>query len=579
MYPLSRFVVTSRPPAVDELAWPAWQVWLREAGFAESWLADMHWPQIEVFVRRWHDALDKVTTHADDRRTVGQNRRARSSCCSVSRRCAGWPPPRCLCAMICALYQRQGDHIAPQRLELYRNCVDMLLWERDRRHPRRKVPALADYHQFKKDQLLSLLSHLAYWMMDEGASAVSRERVAAQFEMYLPNLGLDPALSERAYEYFDERASVWDQPAAGMVEFRHRTFQEYLAAGWAMQQDKVGALAERAANTQWRETIVLAAGSGTPAAKLGLVAGDLAASRAAQRPRRTYGATCCCWRWTAWRRAASCRRRNNGKKWWTGRNRSFHPHSREEAEMVANGGVRAIDLLAYDPDYPEEIAAYCIQALAAIGGDKAMDAIAAYAGDERWRVRQAIGDAWSQFEAQRYAEQVLAGRIALVLSAAPPTGDQLRLLPNLTQLDLSGTSVSDLSALAGLTQLTQLVPEWYVRQRSERVGRADPTHAAFPEWYVRQRSERVGRADPTHAALPEWYVRQRSERVGRADPTHAAFDLSGYVRQRSERVGRADPTHAALPLPEWYVRQRSERVGRADPTHAAFPDEVRWSAI
>ena len=38
---------------------------------------------------------------------------------------------------------------------------------------------------------------------------------------------------------------MWEQPAAGLVEFRHRTFQEYLAAGWAMQQDKVGALAAR----------------------------------------------------------------------------------------------------------------------------------------------------------------------------------------------------------------------------------------------------------------------------------------------------------------------------------------------
>jgi hypothetical protein len=28
LYPLSRFVVTSRPPAVDELAWPAWRGWL-----------------------------------------------------------------------------------------------------------------------------------------------------------------------------------------------------------------------------------------------------------------------------------------------------------------------------------------------------------------------------------------------------------------------------------------------------------------------------------------------------------------------------------------------------------------------
>ena len=86
-----------------------------------------------------------------------------------------------------------------------------------------------------------------------------------QFSGYLPNLGLDAALADRAFEYFNERASMWNQPAAGLVEFRHRTFQEYLAAEWAMQQDKVGALVGHAATPPWRETIVLAAGSGTPA--------------------------------------------------------------------------------------------------------------------------------------------------------------------------------------------------------------------------------------------------------------------------------------------------------------------------
>lgn len=455
LYPLSRFVVTSRPPAVDELAWPAWQDWLREAGFAESWLADMHPPQIEAFVRRWHDALEKVTPGADDRRAIGRNREGAVKLLqreSALRRLAATP---LLCAMICALYQRQGDHIAPQRLELYRNCVEMLLWERDRRHPQRKIPALADFPEFSKAQLLKLISHVAYWMMDEGASAVSRARVTAQFAMYLPNLGLDPALSERAYEYFDQRASLWDRPSAGLVEFRHRTFQEYLAAGWAMQQDKVGALAERASNPGWRETIVLAAGLGTPTQSWALLQEILQRAEVARAKPDT-------WRYLlllALDCLETCSELPKAEQWQEVVDRAravFPPHSREEAEMVANGGVRAIELLAYDPDYPPEIAAYCIQALAAIGGDRAMDAIAAYAGDERRLVQQAVGDAWSQFATQRYAERVLAGQDSLVLSAAPPTAEQLRWLPALTQLDLSGPAVSDLSALGGLTQLTQL---------------------------------------------------------------------------------------------------------------------------
>jgi Leucine-rich repeat (LRR) protein len=456
LFPLSRFVVTSRPPAVDELAWPAWRAWLQEARFAESWLAEMLWPQIETFVGRWHDALCQVIADRDEKRQVAQNREAAVRLLqreAALRRLAATP---LLCAMICALYQRQGDHIAPERLELYKSCVEMLLWERDRKHPRRKVPALADYHQFTKDQLLRLLSHLAYWMMDEGASAVSQERVVGQFSGYLPNLGLDAGLGDPAFEYFNERASMWDRPAAGLVEFRHRTFQEYLAAGWAMQQDKVGALAERAANTQWRETIVLAAGRGTPAQSWALLQAILARADDADE-----GDT---WRYLlllALDCLETCSELPEASQWQevVARARAvFPPYSREEAEMVANGGSYAVDLLAYDPDYPEEIADYCIQALAAIGGDRALDALAAYANDERWRVQRAIGDAWSQFEAQRYANRVLAGCEALSLSALLCDLSRLRLLPNLTQLTLylGGTAVSDLGPLAGLTQLTRL---------------------------------------------------------------------------------------------------------------------------
>ena len=412
MYPLSRFIVTSRPPAVDETSWPAWHAWLEEAGFIESALPEMTWPQIEDFVGRWHAALRSVTSRGDGRQKIDRNREGTVRLLqreSALRRLAATP---LLCAMICALYQRQQDHIASDRLELYKNCVDMLLWERDRKHPRRKVPALEDYPQFNrphsKTHLLRLLSSLAYWMMDEGRSAVSQERVVAQFRDYLPNLGLDASLSDIAFEYFNERASMWEEPVDGTVEFRHRTFQEYLAARWAMGHDKVGALAERSTNPQWRETIVLAVGSGaTPTQSWQLLLELLQRADAAkddpdtQRYLLLVALDC----------LETCSELPKPSYWQDvvdAARPAFPPHSREEVEMVANGGSYAVDLLAYDPDFPSEIAVYCIQALAAIGGEKALQAIAAYSINENWRVRRAIGDAWSQFEAQRYFDQVLA---------------------------------------------------------------------------------------------------------------------------------------------------------------------------
>ncbi|MFZ1598256.1 MAG: NACHT domain-containing protein, partial [Anaerolineae bacterium] len=500
LYPLSRFIVTSRPPVVDELTWPAWHVWLEEAGFAESRLADLLWPQTEAFVGRWHDALKKVTADREDKHKVDQNRAGAVKLLqreTALRKLAATP---LLCAMICALYQRQGDHIAPERLELYKSCVEMLLWERDRKHPRRKVPALADYPQFSKTELLKLLSYVAYWMMDEGASAVSQERVVAQFSGYLPNLRHDPAQSAQAFEYFNERASMWEQPAAGLVEFRHRTFQEYLAAGWAMQQDKVGALAARATNTQWRETIVLAAGSPMPTRCWALMQEILRRADAAQSEPDSWRylfllaldclETCSELQPSQWQEVVAQARP------------VFPPYNREEAKIVANGGIHAIELLGYDPDYPEKVAAACIHALATIGGDKAMRTITAYVGDKRWQVQQALDDAWTQFEPKRYADQELAGRARLTLSTAPIEVDRLRLLPSLTQLDLSGPAISDLSALAGLTQLTQLDPMGTaVSDLSALAGLTQLTQLDLSRTAVRDLSALVGLTQLTQLDL------------------------------------------------------------------------------
>ena len=151
--------------------------------------------------------------------------------------------------------------------------------------------------------------------------------------------------------------------------------------------------------------------------------------------------------------------------------------------MVANGGVYAVDLLAYDPDYPAEIAVYCIQALAAIGGDKALDALAAYADDERPQVRRAIGDAWMPVRGAALCRPGV-GRLRSVgaVGHTRPTRRGCGCCPSLTQLtlDLSGTAVGDLGPLAGLTQLTQLDLDLEGTAVGDLalVGRADPAHAA-----------------------------------------------------------------------------------------------------
>jgi hypothetical protein len=49
-YPLARYVVTSRPTAINEKQWPEWRVWLREAGFVETGVKELEGEQLNLFV-------------------------------------------------------------------------------------------------------------------------------------------------------------------------------------------------------------------------------------------------------------------------------------------------------------------------------------------------------------------------------------------------------------------------------------------------------------------------------------------------------------------------------------------------
>ena len=57
-----------------------------------------------------------------------------------------------------------------------------------------------------------------------------------------------------------ERSGLLREPAAGRVDFVHRTFQEYLAAKAAVDNDEIGLLVTNAHDDQWREVVVMAAG-------------------------------------------------------------------------------------------------------------------------------------------------------------------------------------------------------------------------------------------------------------------------------------------------------------------------------
>jgi hypothetical protein len=90
------------------------------------------------------------------------------------------------------------------------------------------------------------------------------------------------------------RSGLLREPAAGYVDFLHRTFHEYLAARALIEIDNIGEIIRNANDDQWREVVILAAGQGNMPQTTALLRGLLRAPRhAGARYQRRLMAVAC----------------------------------------------------------------------------------------------------------------------------------------------------------------------------------------------------------------------------------------------------------------------------------------------
>ena len=234
--------------------------------------------------------------------------------------------------------------------------------------------------------------------------------------------------------YLLERSGVIRQPVLNRVDFVHRTFQEYLAAKEAAEDHLPGVLVRHADSDQWRETIVMAAGHGTPKYRSALL-GELLA-RADREPARARSlrllATACLE--TAHTVDAQVTERVD-----VALSTVLPPRSTRDSRSLARAGGRVIGKLPGSVDgLSEGAAAACVRAVALINGPDALRRLAAYATDPRHRVQTELAEVWRYFDAEEYA--------ATVLSDAP--------------LEDGTISVRRLEHLPHLRRLTRLNSVW-----------------------------------------------------------------------------------------------------------------------
>ncbi|MFJ3622762.1 NACHT domain-containing protein [Streptomyces iakyrus] len=440
-----RVVVTSRPAA-------AGADWLRGEDFTAMHLDRMSPPDLAAFVRQWHQAVrelgEDLPCPVDDLPLYEQSLLTSLKDRPHLQSLAGTP---LLAAMLCAMHLNRGRQLPRDRMELYRNALHTLVHDRD---ADRNVPSAVDSKLSLSDKLV-ILRDLAWRLSDNNRSEISVEQAAVHVGAKLRAMRhLDGMEGGQVLDQLRHRSGILRSPAEARLDFVHRTFQEYLASSEAAEEDRMGNLVERAHLDLWRETVIMAAGHANARQREELLGGIL--DRADREPRHAR---------TLRLLAASCQETlpevSDGLAGRLEDAVSCLLPARRPTDPPALAAVGS-SLLRRLPgslgELTEKAAAHTVRTVALIGGAEALGLLTRYAEDGREGVVDALIEAWGYFDAEAYADRVLAGVALAGRSVKVTHSGQWRAVARLPAVDNLWINhpVTDLTVLSGLHPLKEL---------------------------------------------------------------------------------------------------------------------------
>ncbi|MFI9118153.1 NACHT domain-containing protein [Streptomyces bikiniensis] len=440
-----RVVVTSRPAA-------AGPDWLKREKFTALQLGRMTPPDLAAFVRKWHQAVrdlgEGLPCSVDDLPQYEQSLLASLKDRAHLQSLAGTP---LLAAMLCAMHLDRGRQLPRDRMTLYRNALHTLVHDRD---AERNVPSALESELSLGDKLV-ILRDLAWRFSDNNQSEVDLGRAEAYVTAKLKAMRhLEIMEGDRVLEQLRHRSGILRSPAEGRVDFLHRTFQEYLAAEEAAEEDRIGNLVGRAHLDMWRETIIMAAGHANTRQREELLHGILDRAECEPRYARTLRLL-----------AAACQETlpsmSEGLAKRLDEAVAKLLPARRETDPPALAAV-GHSLLRWLPKslggLTEKAAIQTVRTVALIGGDDSLKLLSGYVGDGRREVVRELINAWDYFDAEMYVREVL---IRLPLSenvvSLRHSGQthSASCLPWMTQIKVYH-AVRDLEFLAGFPALNSV---------------------------------------------------------------------------------------------------------------------------
>ncbi|MFD5446597.1 NACHT domain-containing protein [Streptomyces sp. NPDC127100] len=433
-YPGNHWLLTTRPTAVRA-------DWLAQERFGELSLAPMGRAEVATFVHRWHEAarapeyerrlLDSVRTKRDLSRLVTNP---------------------LMCGLICALHRERRGYLPTGRKELYDAALTMLLARRDRERGMGAV----DGPEPGEEARLELLQRIAYALVLSGRQEMTLETAEGIVDRALPALGSVPGQRDAAavLRALLLRSGVLRRPAEGILDFVHRTFQDYLAARYAVEEGHLGVLTGRAEDTEWEDVIRMAVAHARPRERVSVLRELLGRDD----PRLTLLALACLEHAAALDPAVRAEVEDRAAA-------LIPPRTAEAARELAGAGPLVLELLPGPEGLSAEEALGVTVTASVLGGeepDGALTVLRRFRDHPDLDVRRQLVGTWHRFDAEEYAAEVLdhLDRAELVLACDTP--EQLSALAGMrpwNRLSVSGRySAEDLAARvpepSAVTELT-----------------------------------------------------------------------------------------------------------------------------
>ena len=402
VFSLSRFIITSRPSAIDE-----W--WLSTQQFDDAHLQPMTMEQILTFVEQWHEAVAQELQDSEEKISLkpladGLKKILLTDESSITN-LAQTP---LLCAMLCALFRERHQQLPSERAELYEDCCRMLLDLRDRE----RGIILGEYPDMSYALKKQVMQGFSYWMLQNNWAEANTKNVDNYFETQLARMGskLKVKTGSDLRQYFIDRSGMLRLSSSTQITFTHRTFQEYLSAQEALDIDHIGVLIQKADDDQWREVILLAAGLANPRQGEMLIEGILNREskilkvlsedrRLVLRKLYIIAALCA--------NVAITIEPDLKKKVQDSLKSLLPPQNREEALQLTETAPIITPLLRFNDKHNEKDSIVCIQMLGKIGGLEAFKTLRSYVTDRRKKIIWQLLKMWSSFDEVKYVKYIL----------------------------------------------------------------------------------------------------------------------------------------------------------------------------